>query len=103
MTKKQEAPAGFKKVSRAPFFKWETVGQSFTGVFLRLEPTQKYEGAVIVKMVNDSGERQGVACPTMLKELLDGIEPGTAVHIVYTADEDTGEASPMKVFEVYTK
>jgi len=90
---------GAKKVEGAgDWTEWEREGQECVGIFKGMEPfrngfkttVQTTKGPVIF------------STPAKLKTLLDGVEIGQGVAIVYLGEgKETGKGNPLKEFEVY--
>lgn len=80
-------------------FKWETVGTTLRGRFLRLR-----EGSMGGEIVNiDTGDEiVSASAPKALADALDGVKPGTEVVIRYIGEKQPKRAGgrAYKAFEV---
>ena len=96
-----KAPRGFKRVERAQFIKWENVGQTFTGTFIRLDKGSK-RGLWIALCADEDGKAVKFSAPSVLAEALQAFPHGSPVHIEFTGTEEQ-EGGEMKLFDVFTK
>lgn len=100
----KKLPPGFSKsgkIQGVPIKTWKTVGETWTGRYIGLEDSRKFAGSKLALGVTGDGATVKLTAPTQLAELLSAVPSGSVVHIEYTGEEDTGEDSPMKTFEVY--
>jgi hypothetical protein len=91
-------PGARKVEGGGDWMEWSEEGQECVGIYKGTEPfrngfktTMSTEDGVVV-----------FSTPKLLKALLDGIEIGDRVAIVYVGEgKDTGKGNPLKEFEVY--
>lgn len=79
-------------------FKWDVIGKTLRGKFLRMRPGGNGGQFVMI----DTGRDVVVAsAPTGVEDALEGVQPGTEVVIRYIADRAPKREgdSPFKVFE----
>lgn len=89
------------------FFKWETVGQEFEGVFLRIQqnvnkrqPDRPLFAGIFRKL--DTGAEISVNAPTELLNKLQSVQPGTQLFIRYTGQAPSARGGmPRKTFQVF--
>lgn len=109
----QETSAGNKYAGRFPGGKalhdesgklnwqWEKIGQELVGEFLGIKP---YENGHIAKVREaDGGIVRAFSAPAVLSSVLENVEPGTQVAIVYSGEKAAKKSgmNPVKLFEVY--
>jgi hypothetical protein len=76
---------------------FDTIGDTFTGVFVGWSETDNNIAQAHFK--NAEGEFF-TNCGWSLKQQLKTVRKGSEVKITYISDQDTGQASPMRVFRV---
>jgi hypothetical protein len=95
-----------KGTATGNFFKWETVGQEFEGVFLRIgqgvnkrQPDKPLFHGVFRKL--DTGAEVQVNAPTELLNKLQSVQPGAQLFIRYTGQAPSARGGfPKKTFMV---
>lgn len=99
----RKLPAGFTqdgKVERPVISKWSSVGETFTGFFLRLEDSRKFKNTKLAVCLDEEGALVNVPAPIVLAQMLSTLPEKTPVHIIYTGDAKTPNGT-MKEFELY--
>lgn len=108
-----EAPRGSKYAGRFPGGKalhdesgklnwqWEKVGTELVGEFLSMKP---YENGHIAKVRGaEDGIVRAFSAPAILSSVLENVEPGTQIAIVFSGEKPAKKRgmNPVKLFEVY--
>lgn len=82
-------------------WQWDKIGQELVGEFLGIKP---YENGHIAKVrgAEDSIVR-AFSAPAVLSSVLENVEPGTQIAIVYSGEKPAKKRgmNPVKLFEVY--
>jgi hypothetical protein len=89
--------------SHKDYVKWEKVGQTLTGILIRMEVSKhpKYKGELLVLETEDG--KVFCAAPLNLAETVrDNFDKlvGELITIRYTSDQETKGGNSMKMFEV---
>lgn len=92
-------PAGFEKVERREVIGWEH-GKTWQGILGKIEEGRR--GAFFYG-VTEEGEEQVISAPTVLRDHLDEIRPGTEVYIHCVGQLPTKSGRSVWDFEVYQK
>lgn len=93
--------------SKAPFFKFNAIGDRLLGVFLNEQPGSGQYGegktwyVFKTKEGNVTLDAPANCAQALRKAKNEGLlQPGRKVMITYTADKDIGKSNPMKLFKV---
>jgi hypothetical protein len=79
---------------------FDTIGDVFTGVFVGWSET---DGGIAQAHFKNSEGEFFTNCGWSLKQQLKTVKKGAQVRMTYTGDQDTGQASPMRIFRVQFK
>lgn len=92
---------GWEDVDSEAQIVFDTIGDRFVGTFVGWSESES-KGIPQAHFVNDEG-KFFVNCGWSLKQQLKDVAKGTLCRLIYVADQDTGQASPMMIFKVQIK
>lgn len=79
---------------------FDVIGDQFTGTYLGTRTIPRDDGNFTQWRFEAEGEYYFINPLATLREAFQNIRAGSRVRIEYVDDQDTGQASPMKVFRV---
>lgn len=85
------------------FFKWDKLGKSFTGEYVKLGEGVYQGRATYHAVFKQNGAEVKVNTPTVLRSILaeNNPAPGTVLEITYTHDKKGNQPMPVKMFDVF--
>ena len=102
MPREFKLPEGAEEIpTGGRFMKWENVGDSITGVVLRMELSKKYAGENFIAVFRtDGGERVAVSAPLQLRRAIEDYDlVGRRIHVIYIGDTES-KGGTVKEFKV---